>query len=299
MERKGGDVLGDWILREVAGPGPASELWRAVHRDDPTRAAAIRFFVAPVRVKAELLRSLEHPNIARVQEVDAAAAEPFLRREWVEGAPLYPRALSSREAAEVAGRVLQALAHAHAKGISHGRLTSMNVLLGAGGRVTVTDFALSGGPADPAGDLRALAELLAESGLAGSPWLQRLQAGGFASADEARAALPARAPLPSWIAGPVLIVGVFFIAYVAVGVTFAGLQGSLRLLAAAAGVGLCAAVWKHLERPLAAAVFWGALFWGYGARLQSGYAVAGAAVVALAAGAAWRAGRRPSSPTSP
>src|SRR5687767_5906711 len=128
MGRKPGDVLGDYILRERAGGGPASELWRAVHRDDPSRSAAVRFFIGgrgvpPLRVKADVLRGLDHPNIARVEEVDMAADAPYLRREWVDGQP------AGALGRDVAVQVLRALAFAHERGVVHGRLGPADLLL--------------------------------------------------------------------------------------------------------------------------------------------------------------------------
>ncbi|HEX7898481.1 MAG TPA: protein kinase [Planctomycetota bacterium] len=286
MGRKPGDVLGSYILEERVGGGPASEIWRASLRDGRAPAAAVRFFlrgrdVPPLRVGADVLRSLTHENIARVVEVDVTAADPYLLREWVPGRSLEGRALSHGEA----GQVLRALSFAHARGVVHGRLAPSNVFAGTG-VVKVADFGLAGSEDTPAADLRALGGLLP----AGDPWGARLRAGEFPTAEAALAALPVAPParMPSWIAGPLMIVGVFFIAYVAVGVTMAtGLQPSLRLIAAAAGVGLCALAWRYVERPLLAAVFWGALLWGFGARVLSPWILAGAWATALAAGGLW------------
>jgi hypothetical protein len=298
MSRKPGDVLGDFILRERAGGGPASELWKAVHQDDPARLAAVRFFVEgrgvpPLRVKADVLRALDHPNIARVDEVDMTADAPYLRREWVDHR-------AGAEIRDCAIQVLRALAFAHARGVVHGRLTPADILVGADGRVKVTDFGLEGTSTDPKEDLRALGEVLRKSDPADKAWAEftaRLASGGFASAAEALAAAealpaPPRAGLPSWIAGPLMIVGVFMIAYVGIGVTFAGLQPSLRLIAAAAGAGLCAVAWRYVERPRRAAVFWGALLWGFGARVQGLSVLAGAWGVAAVAGGLWLKGGR-------
>jgi hypothetical protein len=290
--RKAGDVLGDYVLRERAGGGPASELWKAVHRDDPSRAAAIRFFaggrdVPPLRVKADVLRGLDHPNIARVEEVELAPEARHLRREWVEG-----QALDRDLPASAAEQVLRALAFAHARGVVHGRLVAADVLLAVDGRVKVSDFGLAGSSADPKADLRAVGELMA----AGDPWGLRLRAGEFATAEAALAAKPDVAPsprMPSWIAGPILIVGTFLIAYVGVGVTFAGLQPSLKLIAGAAGAGLCAVAWRHVERPLLAAVFWGALLWGVGARVEGLQFTGGAWAVAAVAALLWLKGSKP------
>ncbi len=301
MQRKAGDVLGDYVLSERVGGGPASELWKAVHRDDPGRTAAVRFFVGgrgipPLRLKAEVLRALDHPNIARVDEVDMSAPEPYLRREWVDGGSVAERGLSAAAWRGVALQVLRALAFAHGRGVTHGRLGASNVLLGSDGRVRVSEFGLEGTSTEPKEDLRALGEILRAAGVDPAGFTFRLAAGEFSTAAEALAALeglPAALParMPSWVAGPLLIVGVFLIAYVGVGVTFAGLQPSLRLIAAAAGAGLCAVAWRYVKRPLAAALFWGALLWGFGARVQGIGMLAGAWAVALVSGLLWWKGR--------
>jgi hypothetical protein len=299
VKRKAGDVLGDYVLAVRVGAGPASELWKAVHRDDPRRASAVRFFadgrgVPPLRVKADVLRALDHPNITRVEEVDMAAREPYLRREWVEGASLAGRALRPSEARDVAAQALRALIFAHGRGVVHGRLGPADILVGADGRVRLSDFGLDGSASDPKEDLRALGEALAA---AGDPFAARLAAGEFDAAERALKALEAlpapavgRPKMPSWIAGPILIVGVFLVAYVALGMTFVGLQPSLRLIVGAAGAGLCAAAWRHVHRPLEAAVFWGALLWGYSARTWLPF-MAGAGGIALLSGVLWL--RRP------
>lgn len=293
MGWKAGDVLGAYVLRERVGGGPASELWKAAHRDDPARFAAVRFFtqgrgLPPLRVKVDVLRALDHPNIARVEAVDMASDPPYLLREWVEHKGVV-------ELGECAVQVLRALAAAHSRGVTHGRLTPSDILVGADGRIKVTDFGLEGTSADPKEDLLAFGEFLRKTPSTTRPgweaFTARLASDGFASAAEALAAVEALPPkpargMPSWIAGPVLIVGAFLIAYVGAGMTFVGLQPSLRLLAGGAGVALCAVAWRHVARPLPAALFWAALFWAYGARAWPRAALA-AGVLALLAGAAW------------
>ena len=64
----------------------------------------------------------------------------------------------------------------------------------------------------------------------------------------------------------------------------AGFDAYARKIAAlfnSTGAALCAVAWRHVERPLAAAVFWGALLWGFGARALHPGAVAGALGAAL------------------
>lgn len=272
MGWKAGDVLGGRVLRERIGGGPESELWRA------DGDVALRFFLGGRPATAvDVLLSLDHPNLARAFEIETEGAHPRLAREWAPGTSAEGRPLTRDEAEQV----LLALAYLHGRGVAHGRLTASNVV-GREGRVKVTDAGLVEGEA--AADLRALGALLPP----GDSWGERLRSGAFASADEALRGRPAeeRRRMPSWFAGPVLIVGVFLIAYVAAGMTFAGLQAPLRLLAGAAGAALAAVAWRNVEGPLAAALFWGALFWAYGARATPRFAlIAGA--LALAAAVAW------------
>jgi tetratricopeptide (TPR) repeat protein len=119
--------------------------------------------------EAQALARLSHPNVMVVHDVgtwtdSAGGPHVFLAMELVEGERLSDwlaggrrSALSILDAFVQAGR---GLAAAHAAGLVHGDFSPHNVLVGADGRVRVTDFGrasmapehLEGHPAEPPAD---------------------------------------------------------------------------------------------------------------------------------------------------
>jgi eukaryotic-like serine/threonine-protein kinase len=104
---------------------------------------------ALLRREARLTAGLDHPNVVRVHEIgETRDGTPFFTMPLVQGTTL--RALVERSGrlaparvAEVLARICDVLAAAVAKGFVHGDLKPSNVMLGAGGDVTVLDFGLS------------------------------------------------------------------------------------------------------------------------------------------------------------
>lgn len=134
---KKGDVVAGYELVEPAGRGAAGEVWKAI-RDGKTAAVKVAAggdgFL--LRVESASLRKLDHPNIVRVLD----AGPDYVVSEWVDSAP--PRgALEEAQARSVASQILQALRHAHGRGVIHGDLKPANVLVTAGGTAKVCDFA--------------------------------------------------------------------------------------------------------------------------------------------------------------
>lgn len=110
--------------------------------EDP--AAADRF-VREARAAARL----SHPHVVSVlDQGHAADGVPYLVMEHVEGSTLRDLlrrrgALTPREALEVMEAALDGLAAAHRAGLVHRDVKPENVLIAAGGRVTVADFGLT------------------------------------------------------------------------------------------------------------------------------------------------------------
>ncbi len=112
--------------------------------DDPKERA--RF-----RQEVKLARRVAHPNVARVFDLGEADGQVFLTMEYIEGTTLAARL--SREAplpvADVAaiGLALCAgLGAVHDVGIVHRDFKPENVLLGADGRLALTDFGIARSP---------------------------------------------------------------------------------------------------------------------------------------------------------
>jgi serine/threonine-protein kinase len=96
--------------------------------------------------EAQVLASLNHPNIAGIYGVEDQA----LVMELVEGAELRGP-LTEEQALPVIHQLIDALEYAHEKGIIHRDLKPANIKLTPDGRVKVLDFglakAISGDPA--------------------------------------------------------------------------------------------------------------------------------------------------------
>lgn len=104
-------------------------------------AQARRRFVA----EAQLLASVEHPNVVRVHTVLEESGEVHLVTELIEGRDLARTVetqgpLGEREAAGIAIDVCRALSALHGKELVHLDVKPGNIMRGAGGRTVLLDF---------------------------------------------------------------------------------------------------------------------------------------------------------------
>jgi len=97
--------------------------------------------------EARMAAALHHPSICGIHGIGFAAGQPFIVMEHVEGKPLaalIPRAgLAPDAALRYAAQILEAVAHAHGRGVVHGDLKSSNILVSADGRAKLLDFGLA------------------------------------------------------------------------------------------------------------------------------------------------------------
>src|SRR5262245_33979205 len=97
--------------------------------------------------EAELLASLNHPNIAAIYDLQEANDTRFLVLELVEGETLADRIargpIPVADALAIAENICEALEAAHEKGIIHRDLKPANVKLTPDGKVKVLDFGLA------------------------------------------------------------------------------------------------------------------------------------------------------------
>jgi serine/threonine-protein kinase len=97
--------------------------------------------------EAEVLASLNHPNIAAIYDVQEADMARFLVLELVEGETLAERihrgATPIEEALVIAKQICEALEAAHEKGVVHRDLKPANIKLTRDGKVKVLDFGLA------------------------------------------------------------------------------------------------------------------------------------------------------------
>jgi serine/threonine protein kinase len=97
--------------------------------------------------EARALASLNHPNIVTIHSVEEAGGVHFLTMELLEGKTLSNlidrRGLSIGEFFKLAIPLADALAAAHAKGISHRDLKPGNIMVVSEDRLKVLDFGLA------------------------------------------------------------------------------------------------------------------------------------------------------------
>jgi tRNA A-37 threonylcarbamoyl transferase component Bud32 len=150
-------TIGKYFIVGELGTGGQARVYRAVHpalgRDvvikwghhtpDPSDATPDRLVD-----EAKLLAELEHPNLARVFDLDFHEGRPYLVMEYVRGGRNIEEVtnqdrLTPRAAAELVARVARALAVAHRRGITHQDVNPRNVLIDDEGRPRLIDFGIA------------------------------------------------------------------------------------------------------------------------------------------------------------
>jgi serine/threonine protein kinase len=151
-----GARLGPYEILSPLGAGGMGEVYRArdtnLKRDVALKILPDSFADDPDRLarferEAEVLASLNHPNIAHIHGLEASSGVRALVMELVEGEDLSQRiargAIPLDEALPIAKQIADGLEYAHERGIIHRDLKPANVKLTADGNVKVLDFGLA------------------------------------------------------------------------------------------------------------------------------------------------------------
>ena len=113
----------------------------------PADVAADSDRLARFEREAQVLASLNHPNIAHIHGVEDSSGTPALVMELVEGSTLADRIAKGPipldEALPIAKQIAEALEAAHEQGIIHRDLKPANVKVRPDGTVKVLDFGLA------------------------------------------------------------------------------------------------------------------------------------------------------------
>ena len=167
-------VLRDrYLLEAQVGNGGAATVHRAVDlRRDPAgagegRHVAIKLLrpelrdrphaVARLQREFRQTQAVSHPNVVRFLDLDRDGDAWFIVMELLSGETLGPllrrvaSGLSVTDAMHVALAAGDALAHAHARGVTHGDVKPDNIFLTTAGEVRLIDFGVApdaGPPAD-------------------------------------------------------------------------------------------------------------------------------------------------------
>ncbi|HKC23311.1 MAG TPA: serine/threonine-protein kinase, partial [Thermoanaerobaculia bacterium] len=178
MSLGAGSRLGSYEIGTRIGAGGMGEVFRArdtrLNRDVaikvlPASVVEDRDRVARFRREAQLVASLNHPNVAAIYGLEETNGTVALALELVDGEDLAQRLargpIPVDEAIAIARQIAEGLEAAHERGIVHRDLKPANVKVTPDGAVKILDFGLAKArESDPAAS---------NSGLSQSPTMSR------------------------------------------------------------------------------------------------------------------------------
>ncbi len=156
MALAAGARLGSYEIVSALGAGGMGEVYRArdskLNREVALKVLPEAFTADPERLarfkrEAQLLASLNHPNIAQIHGFEDASDVHALIMELVDGPTLADRIangpIAIDEAIPIAKQIADALEAAHEQGIIHRDLKPANIKLRPDGTVKILDFGLA------------------------------------------------------------------------------------------------------------------------------------------------------------
>jgi non-specific serine/threonine protein kinase len=151
-----GTKLGPYEIVARIGAGGMGEVYRAF---DTKLKREVAIKVLPEVVvgdadhttrfarEAELLASLNHPNLAAIHTIDEHAGRPFIVMELLTGPTLRSvidgRPQPIERVLELASQIADGLAAAHAHGVIHRDIKPENIVIAEDGHVKLLDFGLA------------------------------------------------------------------------------------------------------------------------------------------------------------
>jgi serine/threonine protein kinase len=151
-----GRTLGSFEVKALIGSGGMGEVYRAwdlkLKREVAIKTLPGEFARDADRLRrfqreAEVLASLNHPNIAAVHDLEETNGTRYLVLELVEGETLADRLrrgpIPIEEALEIARQIAEGVEAAHQKDITHRDLKPANIKITPDDKVKVLDFGLA------------------------------------------------------------------------------------------------------------------------------------------------------------
>ena len=156
MSLKPGQSIGPHKVVRLLGEGGMGQVWQAtdtqLNREVALKILPDAFAADPERLarftrEAQILASLNHPNIAAIYGIEEAEGTRALVLELVEGPTLADRiahgAMPIEDALPIARQIADALEAAHEAGVIHRDLKPANIKVREDGTVKVLDFGLA------------------------------------------------------------------------------------------------------------------------------------------------------------
>jgi len=150
-----GSTLGHYRIRKELGAGGMGVVYLGedtrLHRDVAVKVIGERHASAEARARllreARMASSLNHANICIVHDVGEAEGTAYIVMEFVDGEPLSGLIPESGLPVDLAYRyatqIVDALVHAHGRGVVHRDLKSSNVVVTPEGSVKILDFGVA------------------------------------------------------------------------------------------------------------------------------------------------------------
>jgi serine/threonine protein kinase len=149
-------TIGRYPIVALLEQGGQATVYRAIHptlqRDVVIKLGRPTALASPhqrerLQREGQILAALDHPNLARVYDLDFHAGRVFLVLEYIRGQNLGQCAsslsLSPLQASQLVARVASAVAVAHRHGILHLDINPNNILVDEAGEPRLIDFGLA------------------------------------------------------------------------------------------------------------------------------------------------------------
>lgn len=158
MDKYTGKKLdGRYEIHELIGVGGMAMVYKAYDTKDD-RVVAIKIlkdefssnseFIRRFKNESKAIAVLSHPNIVKVYDVSFGDMIQYIVMEYIDGITLkeyieQQKDITWKEAVFFTVQILQALQHAHERGIVHRDIKPQNIMLLQDGKIKVTDFGIA------------------------------------------------------------------------------------------------------------------------------------------------------------
>ena len=144
-------------IHELIGVGGMAVVYRAYDIIDD-RIVALKIlkdeylgndeFIRRFKNESKAIAVLSHPNIVKVYDVSFGTKIQYIVMEYIDGITLkeyiaQQKEIKWKEAVYFTEQILQALKHAHSKGVIHRDIKPQNIMLLKDGTIKVTDFGIA------------------------------------------------------------------------------------------------------------------------------------------------------------